>query len=265
MSRREYHRLDFVVAGLQRRFGPRAIYRYEQPSTPTLPPHIPTGFPELDRALGIGGIPQGQITELLGPATSGKLTLAAKVVAQAQGAGHQAAWVDLGWTLDADYLHRCGVDLKGLLVVRPHNGEEALAITASLAAGELGILVFDEVTSLKRQNLAPSLLEGALARIHHGVTHSLRPGSGQALCAVVFLTTTYFGPAGDVTNYPPGFPLGHYATLRLVLEREKWIQRYGDVRGCWARVTTLKSRLAPPAGPVRIEIAFDGTVRGNGL
>lgn len=257
MSARKYRKLDSVVARLQRRFGPRAIYRYERPSTPALPPHIPTGFGELDQALGMGGIPQGQITELLGSATSGKVTLAAKVIAQAQGAGHKAAWVDLGWTLDADYLHRCDVDLKGLLVVRPHNGEEALAIASSLAADELGILVFDEVTCLKGEEGTSAFLEGALARIHQAANHSL--------CAVIFLTTTYFGPPGDEANYPPGLSLGHTAALRLALKREKWIRKHGDVRGYQATVTILKNRWAPPAGPVRIQIEFDGTVRGNGL
>ena len=104
----------------------------------------------MDQALGVGGIPQGQITELLGPATSGKVTLTAKAVAMAQGAGHQTAWVDLGWTLDGDYLHRCGVDLRELLVIRPHSGKEALSIATSLVSGELGMVVFDEVTWVKR-------------------------------------------------------------------------------------------------------------------
>jgi recombination protein RecA len=257
MGRRKYRRLDLVVASLQRRFGPRAIYRYERPAVPTLLPHIPTGFRELDQALGTGGIPQGQITEILGPATSGKATLVAKVIVQAQGAGHRAAWVDLGWTLDADYLHRCKVDLKGLLVVRPHNGEEALSIASSLATNELGVLVFDEITSLKGQALSPALLQEALGRIHQRAVHSS--------CAVIFLTTTYFGPPGDMANYPFGFPLGHYAAIRLALKREKWIQNHGDVRGYQASVTTLKNRLAPPAGPVQIKITFNGTVCGNGL
>jgi recombination protein RecA len=257
MGRSKYRKLHLVVASLQRRFGPRAIYRYERPSAPTLPPHIATGFSELDQALGIGGIPQGQITEILGPATSGKATLAAKVIAQAQEAGHRAAWVDLGWTLDADYLHRCKVDLGGLLVVRPHSGEEAMAIASSLAAGEPGVLIFDEVTSLKGQNPGPALLQTALTRIHQTAVRSS--------CAVILLTTTHFGPPGDLANYPAGFPLGHYAAMRLALKREEWIRKHGDVRGYYASVTVLKNRLAPPAGPVRIKIAFNDTVRGNGL
>lgn len=257
MGRRRHRKMESVVASLQRRFGPRAIYRYEEPTAPALIPHVPTGFEKLDQALGTGGIPRAQITELLGPATSGKVTLAARVVAQAQSAGHQAAWIDLSRTLDGDYLHRCGVDLKGLLVVRPHSGKEALAITASLAASELGILVFDEVASLKGQNLAPSLLAGTLARIHQAVARSQ--------CGVIFLTTTYFGPPGDGANYPSNFPLNHHAALRLALDQEKWIRLHGDVRGYHASVTTLKNRLAPPTGPVRIEITFNGTVHGNGL
>jgi recombination protein RecA len=257
MGRSKYHKLNLVVASLQRRFGPRTVYRYEQSAAFALPPHIATGFSELDEALGIGGIPRGQITEILGPPTSGKATLAAKVVAQAQETGHRAAWVDLGWTLDADYLHRCKVDLSELLVVRPHNGEEAMAIASSLAAGELGVLIFDEVTSLKGQNLVSTFLQAALTRIYQTTLRSF--------CAVILLTTTYFGPPGDLANYPPGFPLGHYAAMRLALKQEKWIRRHGDVRGYHASVTVLKNRLAPPVGPVRIEITFNGMAHGNGL
>lgn len=257
MSQSKYRKLDLVIAGLQRRFGSRAIYCYERPATSILLPHIATGFGELDQALGIGGIPRGQITEILGPATSGKATLAAKVIAQAQGAGHRAAWVDLSWTLDADYLHRCQVDLEGLLVVRPHNGEEAMAIASSLVAGELGVLIFDEVTSLKGRNLAPDLLQAALTRIYQTAIRSS--------CAVILLTTTYFGPPGDLANYPPGFSLSHCSAIRLALKQEEWIRKHGDVWGYYASVVVLKNRLARPAGPVRIKITSGDTVCGHGL
>jgi DNA-directed RNA polymerase subunit beta len=38
-------------------------------------PHISTGFPKLDEALGIGGLPKGKICEIVGLPTSGKTAL----------------------------------------------------------------------------------------------------------------------------------------------------------------------------------------------
>jgi RecA/RadA recombinase len=73
-----------AVAAIQQRWGPNALRRLGQAATATPVPHIPTGFPALDRALGIGGLPQGKVSELLGLATSGKTTLALKFLAQAQ-------------------------------------------------------------------------------------------------------------------------------------------------------------------------------------
>ena len=52
-------------------------------------------------ALGIGGIPRGRVTEIYGPESSGKTTLAAHVIAEAQRAGGYAAFVDAEHALDA--------------------------------------------------------------------------------------------------------------------------------------------------------------------
>ena len=55
---------------------------------------IPTGSLALDLALGIGGVPKGRIIEIYGPESSGKTTLALHIVAQAQKAGGEVAFVD---------------------------------------------------------------------------------------------------------------------------------------------------------------------------
>src|SRR3989449_10599224 len=55
---------------------------------------IPTGAINLDAAIGIGGIPRGRVTEIFGPESSGKTTLALHVVGNAQRAGGAAAYID---------------------------------------------------------------------------------------------------------------------------------------------------------------------------
>jgi len=135
-----------TVQAIQKRWGPKAIHKLEAPAAKMEIPHIPTGFPALDQALGIGGIPRGRITEMLGAPTSGTTTRALELMAKAQEDKDSAAYLDLSYTFDPDYAVRCAVSLERLLLIRPHSGREALEITASPIAGRgIGVLVFDSV------------------------------------------------------------------------------------------------------------------------
>ncbi len=109
-------KLDALVAQLQFEHGPRAIRRAEPGEHTPAVARIPTTFTELDALLD-GGVPRGRISEVIGPMTSGKLTLAAKVISAAHRERDAvAAWIDTWRTCDADYMHRCGIDLSRLLV-----------------------------------------------------------------------------------------------------------------------------------------------------
>jgi len=96
---RRQRQLEMTVAAIQRQHGPWALVKGDRSRVTgsAAVPHIPTGFPALDRVLGIGGLPQGRVCELVGPATSGKTTLALKFLAQAQAvgpAGGQVGYLD---------------------------------------------------------------------------------------------------------------------------------------------------------------------------
>ena len=77
---------------------------------------ISTGSLALDLALGIGGVPRGRIIEIYGPESSGKTTLALHIVAQAQKAGGEVAFVDAEHALDPAYARALGVKIEDLLV-----------------------------------------------------------------------------------------------------------------------------------------------------
>ncbi|MEG2857166.1 MAG: ATPase domain-containing protein, partial [Clostridia bacterium] len=64
---------------------------------------ISTGSLTLDLALGIGGVPRGRIIEIYGPESSGKTTLSLHIVAEAQKAGGEAAFIDVEHSLDPVY------------------------------------------------------------------------------------------------------------------------------------------------------------------
>lgn len=252
-------RLEAAVAAIQMRWGTKALRQGVQ-VTPVsaMMTHIPTGFSALDGALaGIGGIPRNRITELLGTPTSGMVTLALKIIAQAQSQGDTAVYVDLATTFDPDYAARCEVDLSHLLVIRPANAVKALEIIHTLVAQRsTGIIVFANVSSLFFNHPSPSALSAALRQI----PAALAPSN----CALLFLTPLQINSPMSRDNYPNGFALPHFASVRLHLKKEKWLQKRNDVRGYQAQVKVLKNKLGPAGRSAKISITFNGVVRGDG-
>jgi recombination protein RecA len=201
----------------------------------------------LDDLLAIGGLPKGKVCEIVGRPTSGKTTLALKFLAQAQAYG-PVAYIDQARYFDADYAHRCGIDLSRLLVGMPYDLAESLAATEALVQSEsLAALVFDAMGTLWADAETARQLGACLSRLSAPLARS-----GLALLFV-------HADARRTT------PLAHTATLRLRVTRERWLQQHGDVRGYEARVEVLKNRLGPSGRSLSIAIEFNGTVRGEGL
>ena len=80
-------------------------------------PPATTGFAELDDLLG-GGIPRGQITELVGKASSGCTSVALSLLAEATARQEIAAYIDASDCFDPPSAERAGVALDRLLWVR---------------------------------------------------------------------------------------------------------------------------------------------------
>ncbi|HEX7474219.1 MAG TPA: hypothetical protein VF323_14130, partial [Candidatus Limnocylindrales bacterium] len=78
---------------------------------------VPTGFAALDAILGVGGVPRQAGLALRGDHSSGKTTLAMRLVAEAQAAGSIAAWLDLSRSLDPVEAVARGVRLEWLVVL----------------------------------------------------------------------------------------------------------------------------------------------------
>lgn len=184
---------------------------------------ISTGSLTLDMALGIGGLPRGRITEIYGPESSGKTTLALHCIAEAQKAGGTAAFIDVEHALDPVYASALGVDIDSLLVSQPDTGEDALEITEALVrSGAIDIIVVDSVAAL-----APKAeIEGEMGSTHVGVqarlmSQALRKLTGSISklnCVAIFINqlrekvgVVYGSP--EVT--PGGRALKFYSTVRI--------------------------------------------------
>jgi recombination protein RecA len=254
-GQRQKQELDAALATIQRRYGPWALVRGKPVtagSGTAAVPHIPTGFSPLDRALDIGGLPKGRLCELFGPATSGKTTLALRLLAQAQRDGGQVGYIDQALYFDPDYAHCCGLDLSRLLVGTTQDLETALVTMEALVrSGSLSALVLDTLNSLWTDREAVSRLTTTLNHLPAFLARS------STVLLVLHESSTNSSPALSA--------LAHYATVRLQVAREGWLYNYGDIRGYTTQVEVLKNRVGPAGRVATIDIEFNRGVWGDGL
>ena len=158
--------IENTVSQIERQFGIGSIMKLGEPGALARVDSISTGSLELDSALGIGGIPRGRVTEIYGPESSGKTTLALHVVANAQRNGGIAAFIDAEHALDPSYARNLGVNVEELLLSQPDNGEQALEIAEILLkSAALDVIVIDSVAAL----VPRAELEGEMGDSHTNV------------------------------------------------------------------------------------------------
>ena len=148
---------------------------------------ISTGSLSLDLALGVGGMPRGRMVEIYGPESSGKTTLALHVLAEAQKAGGEVAFIDVEHALDPVYARALGVDIDSLLVSQPDTGEQALEICEALVrSGAIDAIVVDSVAAM----VPRAEIEGEMGDSHVGLQARLMSQALRKLTGVIGKTNT---------------------------------------------------------------------------
>jgi hypothetical protein len=104
---------------------------------------VPSGVAELDVATG--GLPRGAITDLYGPASSGRTSLLLSIVGAATARAEVCALVDASDTFDPASAAAAGADLDRLLWVRcGHDAGHALkAVDLLIQGGGFGLVALD--------------------------------------------------------------------------------------------------------------------------
>ncbi len=116
---------------------------------------LSSGLPALDGVLS-GGWPQGRISEMVGPASSGRTGIAVATVAAATRRGEVAAWIDAADAFDPGTAREAGVALDRVLWVRPHSPTQAVrAAELVLEAGGFSVVVVDLTRSGAEAPAAP--------------------------------------------------------------------------------------------------------------
>jgi recombination protein RecA len=205
---------------------------------------ISTGFAPLDRVLGIGGLPKGRISEVLGRPNSGRAVLALRFLAQAQAEG-KVDYINLSGTFDLNLARRCGLDLSRFTLGQPRDLEEALTmVEAVVRTGGPAALALDATNTLWASSDDSRCVATFLRRLAAPLARS----------RTVFLVISSFTGL-------PGFAT--FADIRLQVTHRRWIEEQGDVRGRQVNVQVIKNRFAPPGGSVVLSMRFDEMLHGD--
>jgi len=266
--------------------------KYDSSVAPTVedmvPRPLPTGIPQLDAIIGIGGLPRGRIIDVFGQEAVGKTALhmlIAKNLLRINPSA-QICWIDVEHKLSTSLAKVIGLDLEKILVIHPPSAEDSFDMLLDLIADfdsfkdkgnkarspkpldTFDLIVYDSVAAAVAQaelmseaddhNVAPiaRLMANTLKKMLHPLFGTRTVVSFINQMRSTPMVRTY---GNQVAEKPTGGKaLPFYATVRLQIKKSEYIKEGKDnIVGLRNEVETVKNGVAAPFQTAKYDFSFE--------
>lgn len=244
--------LDLALAQIEKQYGKGTIINSTE-FVNTDVKVIPTGNYALDKALGVGGLPTGRITEIFGGEAQGKSLLALTLAANAQKMGMKVLYVDAEHDLDPTWATFIGVNIEDMLLHQPESGEQGLEVAHLLIkTGKVQLVIIDSVAAMTPKAIIdgdmtdktvaelPRLFSKALSKMRGDIkrTDTTLVLLNQVRDKIGFMQSGVESPGGRAIKF--------YSSVRIKLTRTGDLIESGEVTGTKIRAKIIKNKVASP-------------------
>ena len=240
---------------------------------------ISTTCLSLDKAIGIGGFPKGRIVEIYGLESTGKSTLCAHVISEAQKEKGVCLYIDFEHAVDIGYFNKLGVvtdsESGQFLLSQPSSAEEGMDILElALESKEVTVIVVDSVAAMATQaELDGEVEDSTIALVARLMSKMMRRITATvAKCNTLVLFVNQLRDNIGVMGYGPkstttgGKALKFYSAVRVELSKIAQVKDGETIIGNTIKAKIIKNKVASPFKEAQYDIIYgEGISQENDL